>query len=98
MITALATGAGPAERDYRMTVRGAPASTVALRANVPQGWIVAFCTPSVCAPRHVVVRVPQSGKSTIALHIYRIRDDAARRDTVVINDDRGGSLTLPISF
>jgi hypothetical protein len=97
-LVAVAAGIAPGERDYRLTVRAAPHASVTLRALIPAGWVAAFCTSSVCAPGHVVLRVPQSGTSAIALHVYRIEDRSSRHGSVFIKDDRGRSLTLPIAF
>jgi|GEM_PF-6491772 len=97
-LLAVAAGMSPGERDYRLTVRATPASSVALRARMPAGWIAAFCTASVCAAGHVVVRVPERGASVIALHVYRVRDDAVRRGVIVIDDGTGRPATLTVSF
>lgn len=101
MLSALAVafaGTGPAERDYRLTLRAVPKTSVALRARMPEGWIAAFCTSSVCAPGHVVVRVPSSGRSVLALHIYRVRNTGRGSGDVVVSDDRGNSTVLHVSF
>ena len=101
MLSALAVafaGTGPAERDYRLSLHAVPKTSIALRARMPEGWIAAFCTPLVCAPGHVVVRVPRSGQSVVALHIYRVRDTGRRTSDVVVSDDRGNSTVVHVSF
>jgi hypothetical protein len=97
-LAAVAAGVAAGERDYRLTVRAEPGTQIALRAKMPEGWIAAFCTSSVCAPGHVVVRIPRSGTSAIALHVYRVQRDAGRRGRVVVDDGRGKPLTLSVAF
>jgi hypothetical protein len=97
-LLAVAAGTAIGERDYRLTVRAVPHAAVALRAHMPSGWIAAFCTASVCAPGHVVVHVPQSGKSAIALHIYRVRNDATHRGHVLIDAGDRVRVTLAVAF
>ena len=97
-LAALAVGGAPAERDYRLAIHSAPRAHVTLRAGVPKGWIAAFCTPSVCAPGHVVVRVPANGEATIALHVYRVADAAPHRGHVTVADDRLNRLSLNVSL
>ena len=97
-LAAMAIGGAPAERDYRLAIHNAPRAHVTLRAGVPPGWIAAFCTPSVCAPGHVVVRVPASGEAIIALHVYRVVDAAPHRGNVTVADDRRNQLLLNVSL
>lgn len=97
-LVATFAGTGPAERNYRLMLRASPKTSVALHARTPAGWIAAFCTASVCAPGHVVVHIPQSGRSFITFHVYRVQDDAARAGRVVVTDDRGKPVALAVSF
>lgn len=97
-LAALAIGAGPAERDYRLTVRDAPGTRIALHAQMPEGWIAAFCTPKVCAPGHVVVTVSPRGSDTIALHVYRTDDRALHRARIVLTSDKGAMLPLDVTI
>jgi hypothetical protein len=98
LLTALPSGGAPGERDYRLTIRAAPQAHIALRARLPHGWLAAFCTPQLCARGHVMLRVPSSGRETIALHVFRIDGQATRNSRIAIVDDRGGSLTLAVEF
>jgi len=97
-LAAIAIGGASAERDYRVAIHNARRTHVTLRANVPQGWIAAFCTSSVCAPGHVVVRVPANGEAIIALHIYRVANAAPHRGNVTVADDRRNRLSLNVSL
>ncbi len=96
-LAAVAMGMGPSERDYRLTIRDVPGTSVALRAQMPQGWIAAFCTPKVCAPGHVVVNVPANGQTTIALHIYRVESTASHHADVSVSA-RGSRISLPVDI
>lgn len=96
-IAAVAVGMGPAERDYRLTIRDLPGTSVALSAGMPQGWIAAFCTPKVCAPGHVIVNIPASGQASIALHIYRVNGTAAHHAIVSVTAP-GTQLSLPMDI
>jgi hypothetical protein len=98
VLVAVAAGGIAGERDYRVTVHAAPRSAVSLHVQVPAGWIAAFCTPSVCAPGHVVVHVPQNGSSVIALHIYRVEGGAAHRANVAVRAGAGRPTTLAVAF
>jgi len=96
-LAAVAVGMGPSERDYRLTIRDVPGTSIALRAQMPQGWIAAFCTPKVCAPGHVVVNVPANGRTTIALHVYRVEAAAVHHANVSVSAP-GTQLSLPVDI
>jgi hypothetical protein len=61
---------------YRITVRDAPATHVALRASgIPAGWVGAWCTDRICSPTQTTVTIPASGVKSVEFQI--VPDDPA---------------------
>jgi hypothetical protein len=59
--------ADPGVRSYAVRITAPAGSTVRLEArDVPRGWIASFCTPRVCSPFQVRLRV-RTGTAAIQL-------------------------------
>jgi hypothetical protein len=97
-IAAVAIGTAPGERDYRLTLAGAPDTSVAVRAQLPRGWIAAFCTAKTCAAGHTVVTIPTSGSAVIALHVYRTDATSSHHADAIVSTDAGKSVALNITI
>lgn len=62
---------------FRLTVQGKPNQTIDLVASgTSDGWLAAFCTPTVCSPGRVTVTIPSSGKAVFQFELIRESDDA----------------------
>ena len=91
----LLTTTGAAAK-YRLLVTGKPHATLRLSASqVANGWLAAFCTPTVCAPERVDVTLPDSGKAEFQFELIREGDNAARTSGATIASDDGATVTAP---
>lgn len=80
---------------YRITVSGAPGTTVRLRASgIENGWIGAFCDTSVCSPNRVNETLPPSGSATLQFELIREDDGAARHSGATIRSSDGSSVVI----
>ncbi|MGA8535639.1 MAG: hypothetical protein WB615_16140 [Candidatus Tumulicola sp.] len=80
---------------YRLRVVGAPNARLELRADgVAKGWIAAFCTPTVCAPTHVDVKLPQTGYAVYQFELIREDTSAPTRSGARITTNDGASVTV----
>ncbi len=76
--TFAAGGSIPSARKYLLRILGRPGEYVTLSAGgLARAWVVSFCTPTVCAPFHLSLQLPQSGEFDIELQV--IPPDSARR-------------------
>lgn len=81
---------------YRLLVSGKPQATIHLQASqVADGWIAAFCTPTVCAPTRVDVTLPKSGQAEFQFELIREVDTAVDHSGAVITADDGATVTAP---
>jgi hypothetical protein len=95
MGTNLATTTSAAVK-YRLRVIGAPNATVRLGASrVANGWLAAFCTPTVCSPMRVDTTLPASGEATYQFELIREDPSAAKTSGARITSDDGGAVTIP---
>lgn len=79
---------------YRLLVEGKPSATVELEAtDVADGWIAAFCTPTVCAPQRVQVTIPASGQAIYQFELIRESDTAAATSGATIT---GGDASVKV--
>lgn len=84
---------------YRLLVSGRPEQTVRLKASqVAQGWLAAFCTPKLCAPQHVSVKLPRSGQAFLQFELIRESDAAPKQSGATIVSDSGASVAVPAAF
>jgi hypothetical protein len=81
---------------YRLTVSGKPNARLRLEATaVADGWLGAFCTPKVCAPGHVDVDLPKSGRAVYQFELIKEVDTAARQSGARIVGNDGSSVDVP---
>jgi len=86
----------PAAARYRLTVSGAPGTTVRLQAtHVADGWIGAFCDMRVCSPGRVTETIPASGRAVVQFELIREADGAPRRSGATITASDGSSVVIP---
>jgi hypothetical protein len=68
--------ADPGVTSYAVRVTAPAGSLVRLSAlDVPRGWIASFCTPHVCSPFHVTLRL-RSGTGAIQISYVRTGERA----------------------
>lgn len=90
--TAVATAAAKS----RLSVTGTPGATLTLSTkNVADGWLPAFCTPTVCAPVRVTVVLPASGTAIYQFELIRETQDARKRSGATIVTSDGASAVVP---
>lgn len=78
-LLALVLTVAPSGKEYAVKAHGAPRATVQLRAeNVPQGWVAAFCTPTLCSPFAYALPLDAKGDGQIHLRLIRTGDNAPR--------------------
>lgn len=81
---------------YRLLVAGKPKATIELQTSgVAQGWLAAFCTPSVCAPTRVDVTLPASGQTVLQFELIREAEGSPNRSGAVIFTADGASVRAP---
>lgn len=81
---------------YRLIVTGKPEAHVRLEATgVADGWLGAFCTPDLCAPGHVDVKLPKSGQAIFQFELIREGDSAPPKSGARIVGDDGSSVDVP---
>lgn len=81
---------------YRLIVAGAPNTRVHLAAtSVADGWLGAFCTPTVCAPASVDVDIPKSGEAILQFELIREEDSAPNHSGARILGDDGAAVDVP---
>jgi|SRR6185312_11306266 len=81
---------------YRLVVMGKPNEHLRLEATgVADGWLGAFCTPEVCAPGHVNVDLPKSGKAVYQFELIREGDSAPAKSGARIVGDDGSFVDVP---
>jgi hypothetical protein len=84
---------------YRLEVTGRPNSTLRLRAvDVSAGWLAAFCTPRLCSPQRIDIRLPASGNAVFQFELIRESDSAPKRSGATITDGDGASVTVPATY
>jgi hypothetical protein len=84
---------------YRLEVGGKPDATLRLRAvGVAPGWLAAFCTPRLCSPQQVEVRLPASGNAVFQFELIRESQNAPKRSGATITDDDGASVKVPAAY
>jgi hypothetical protein len=84
---------------YRLEVTGRPNAEFRLRAaDVASGWLAAFCTPRLCSPQRVDVKLPASGDAVFQFELIRESDNAPKRSGATITDDDGASVTVPAVY
>lgn len=84
---------------YRLEVMGKPNGTLRLRAaNVAAGWLAAFCTPKLCSPQRIDVRLPASGDAVFQFELIRESDNGPKRSGATITDDDGASVSVPAAY
>ncbi len=90
--------ASQAAAKYRLIVTGKPKAHVRLEATgVAEGWLGAFCTPKLCAPAHVDVDLPTSGRAVFQFELIREGDSAAAQSGAHIVGNDGSSVDVPIT-
>lgn len=83
---------------FRVTVSGAPGSSVHLTASgVAKGWIAAFCDMRVCSPWQATEKIPASGRAVIQFELIRETDSAPRRSGATIHGSDGSVVAVPLS-
>jgi hypothetical protein len=84
---------------YRLEVNGKPNASLRLSAlGVAQGWLAAFCTPRLCSPQRVDVRLPRSGSAVFQFELIRESETAPKQSGAVIKGDDGASVTVPSAY
>ncbi|GAC1595604.1 MAG: hypothetical protein NVS3B28_26840 [Candidatus Velthaea sp.] len=83
---------------FGVRIEGAPGSRVVLRSTgLPAGWIASFCTKRVCAPFHVFVDLPSSGRDTIELQLIQSDTKAAAPAVVSVEVTHGPRARIRFS-
>ncbi|MBV8582506.1 MAG: hypothetical protein JO241_00815 [Candidatus Eremiobacteraeota bacterium] len=81
---------------YRLVVTGRPNAKLHLAATeVADGWLGAFCTPTVCAPMQVDLSIPKSGQAILQFELIRESDMAPGRSGARIAGDDGSWVDVP---
>jgi hypothetical protein len=84
---------------YRLEVMGRPNATLHLRAvDVASGWLAAFCTPRLCSPQRIDVRLPASGDAVFQFELIRESENGPKRSGATITDDDGASVSVPAAY
>lgn len=79
-LLALVLTVAPSGNEYAVKAHGAPRTSLQLRAqNVPQGWVAAFCTATLCSPFAYTLPLDEKGNGQIHLRLIRTEDNAPRR-------------------
>ena len=86
-LTATAVAAtAPATAEYRLAVRGTPGEAIRLHtARLPSGWMVSFCTGTLCQPYAFVDRLPRSGVKLVDVRVFPLRHQATRAPAFAID-------------
>jgi len=80
---------------YRVTVSGAPGTTVRLVASgIEKGWIGAFCDMRVCSPNRVNEIVPPGGSATLQFELIREEDGAPAHSGATIHASDGSIVVI----
>ncbi|HZY99614.1 MAG TPA: hypothetical protein VFE36_08580 [Candidatus Baltobacteraceae bacterium] len=83
---------------YRLIVTGKPNAHLRLEATaLANGWLGAFCTSQVCAPGHVAVDLPPSGRAVYQFELIREDDSAPGKSGARIVGDDGSSVDVPVA-
>jgi hypothetical protein len=81
---------------FRLIVSGKPGAHLRLAATgVADGWLGAFCTPTVCSPESVDADLPSSGTTVLQFELIRESDSAAGRSGARITCDDGAYVDVP---
>jgi len=81
---------------FRLVVTGKPGTRVRLQASgVADGWLGAFCTPTVCSPESVDADLPRSGQAVLQFELIREGDSAPSRSGARITCDDGAYVDVP---
>ncbi|MBV8375345.1 MAG: hypothetical protein JO302_07515 [Candidatus Eremiobacteraeota bacterium] len=81
---------------FRLIVTGKPGAHVRLQATgVADGWLGAFCTPTVCSPQSVDADLPSSGTAVLQFELIREEDSAPNRSGARITGDDGAFVDVP---
>jgi hypothetical protein len=81
---------------YRLVITGRPNAKLHLEATaVADGWLGAFCTPTVCAPARVDVDIPKSGKAIFQFELIKESDTAPGKSGARIVGSDGSSVDVP---
>jgi hypothetical protein len=81
---------------FRLIVEGKPGAHLRLQATgVADGWLGAFCTPTVCSPESVDTDLPKSGQAVLQFELIREGDSAAGRSGARITCDDGAYVDVP---
>ena len=84
---------------YRLEVSGKSNGSVRLRAvGDASGWIAAFCTPKLCSPQRLDLRLPSSGNAVVQFELIRESESAPKRSGATITDDDGASVSVPSAY
>jgi hypothetical protein len=89
--------ASAAAAKYRLTVHGAPRSSVDLRASgLPSGWVASFCTATLCSPFRYTMHLNARGAGTIEFQAIRTDDRAPGRARVTVSAPGAISRTVSV--
>jgi hypothetical protein len=81
---------------FRLIVTGKPGARLRLQATgVADGWLGAFCTPTVCSPERVDTSLPRSGTAVLQFELIREGDNAPARSGARITCDDGAYVDVP---
>jgi hypothetical protein len=81
---------------FRLIVTGKPGAHLRLQATgVADGWLGAFCTPTVCSPERVDADLPSSGTAVLQFELIREGDSAPNRSGARIAGDDGAYVDVP---
>jgi hypothetical protein len=96
-LLALVLTVSPSGKEYAVKAHGAPRAAVQLRAqNVPQGWVAAFCTPTLCSPFAYDLPLDDKGNGRIHLRLIRTGDAAPKHARIAVA--AAGASPVTISF
>ncbi len=64
---------------YKLVARGIPGGRVDLSAGgVPQGWIVSFCTATMCSPLQFSMPLDARGRGWVEVALIRLEPNAPK--------------------
>jgi hypothetical protein len=79
--------------EIEIALRGRRNESVELDARVPDGWIVTFCSPRVCAPFRVRLTLPASGRQSLQLKLIRRDEHASMPRSITVTASDGARAT-----
>lgn len=82
---------------YKLTVHGAAAQHVELRADgVPKGWVASFCTKTLCSPMRYGMDLNSRGIGVVEFAAIRTGESAPKHVQMTVTADGAESLNVRV--